>query len=97
MGTLFNQQPRNFYLVDEEKEMEFVISLSNKFKISISETIQILEYLEKRRTNNLMAADCDIKDEQLAGFGELIKQFNTNIERIADYFSNSEVDDDREY
>ncbi|MFV0376874.1 MAG: hypothetical protein ACK5JD_06170 [Mangrovibacterium sp.] len=82
MGTLFNQHPRNYHLVEEADEIKNVVELASKFKLSIADTILILEYTEKKRTNNIRVADGDIKDEQLAGFGELIQDFNANLREL---------------
>jgi cytidylate kinase len=74
MGTLFNQEPRSTFL-----KQEMIISRGKMFKevareleISFSEAIEL--YLAVAKIN-----DYDIKDEQLAGFGDLINDLKEAI------------------
>lgn len=77
MGTLFNQPERKSYRIDEnrlEDFMSLIYLIMKKYDTNLENAIKIIEVYEFRRRNELMLSDSDIKDEQLAGFGELFQQ-----------------------
>ena len=93
MVTLFSQQPRNYLDVNADKIEDFldiVSKLSEKYKIPTNEIIYSFEVLELRRKNDLFVQNGDVFDEQMAGFGELLKDLNEAVETIAQ-------SDDKEY
>lgn len=85
MGTLFNQRPRDYcdiqmhYLDSFLHEMTCI---AKKHGIPLSEVLKAREILEWKRANDLFVADGDSKDEQLMGFGELLKETNQCLSDI---------------
>lgn len=83
MGTLKNQPPRDTHSVLFEPTIstfiEMVKRVSVTHKLTIDQVLRIIEIMELDRKNNLTASDNDIKDEQLAGFGELIEKLNVTV------------------
>lgn len=82
MGTLFKQEPRMEYFFDYAvKHLDTVKNLAKEHNLTIEETCRILEL-------SMKIDDYDRKDEQLAGFGNLMKQLIEEIsmirERIGD-------------
>lgn len=79
MGTLFNQQPRKYHHT-QDYDIDIICTeimhIKSTYGMSHNEAIDVLRIAENRRTSNIFVANGDIKDEQLAGFGELIKEFN---------------------
>ncbi len=85
MGTLFNQQPRKYHQTqdyDIDVICTEIMHIKSTYGMSNNEAIEVLRIAEKRRTNNIFVANGDIKDEQLSGFGELIKEFNLIIKSL---------------
>lgn len=76
MGTLMNQPPRRRNGCDDfRNEGDYIDDVKHYAKrsgLSVAEVTEILKLREMERANNLAVADGDIKDEQLAGFGELL-------------------------
>jgi hypothetical protein len=78
MGTLFSQSPRNYFSIDNgdiKNEIVNIKLLAKDNGLTFDQVSKVIEILEKRRSNNIYCYDGDSKDEQLAGFGELIKEF----------------------
>lgn len=74
MGTLFKQEPRNDYRVDDLSQfLEEAVKLAKQHSIPISDVIAAKHALELERRNNLYRANGDAFDEQVAGIGELLK------------------------
>jgi len=68
----------------------FVVGHHNgKLKLKINKNIVVDTYkmLELRRKNNMYLDNEDTFDEQMEGFGNLIKEF---IEIMSDYFNKEE-------
>lgn len=82
MGTLFTQTPRNYFDVSFKEVKTFIEKL---LEISIETGVQpefvlrVFELHEHKRANNIKVWDGDAKDEQLAGFGEIVNDFLSNI------------------
>lgn len=77
MGTLFNQQPRTEHITHERtirigKEIK---EIAKELEISFTEALNLYMSIMK-------SDDYDIKDEQLAGFGELLKKLVNEISGI---------------
>lgn len=75
MGTLFNQKPREAFHQSIVNELEILEDLSSKYKVSMRDLIALISALEARRANDLKVYDGDVKDEQLAGFGDILNEF----------------------
>lgn len=74
MGTLFEQRPRDFKTQDADQWIDYVKDLAKKNKMPIGEVIEILKVAEMYRQNTVYVANGDIHDEQMAGFGELLRE-----------------------
>lgn len=86
MGTLFEQQKRNYYRVTSDEVVELIKEMkrvSDSTNIDFTSTLAVYNLLEKRRESNIKVWDGDVKDEQLAGFGEILKGIELSIESIA--------------
>jgi predicted transcriptional regulator len=86
MGTLFNQDERHNYNITEtglEEVLKVAIELSRKYKCELKDVIALQHAMAVDRLADLQVDDGNRKDDQLAGFGELMKQLNTNVEAIA--------------
>ncbi len=86
MGTLFDQEPRNYRHQDHpdtiKDEIDTLKSISRETKLTYDQVINTCRLLELRRKNDLSVNNMDIHDEQLGGFGELILKFiNAYVEK----------------
>lgn len=89
MGTLHDQKPRDFKNVTKSGALNLITEInevSKETKLSFDQVFKIYELKEKQRTNSLYAANGDIKDEQLSGFGDLISELNSHLGTIAESF-----------
>jgi hypothetical protein len=79
MGTLFNQSPRDWHRQDRAKsiisDIDYLKEIQAKTGLSYDQVISTCNMLELRRKNDLYVANGDAFDEQMAGFGELLKEF----------------------
>ena len=85
MGTLFEQEPRDYRLIssgDLRSFLESATRLAKEFNISVSDVIQAKKALEMERQNSLYAANGDAFDEQLSGFGEILQDVVSAIENF---------------
>jgi hypothetical protein len=74
MGTLFDQPARQSFRVNENEIEEFILETEKYPGVSLSDYIKLVDVLEYRRRTNHMIIDRDVWDEQMIGFGELLKQ-----------------------
>lgn len=72
MGTLFKQPPRDDHHVFPEAWLDRVLALSMKHSMSVENVISTLHVAEMSRRNDLLHANGDAWDEQVAGIGELL-------------------------
>ncbi len=77
MGTLFDQEKRVTFLTQEAvvSRGNLIKAIAKELGISFSEAIEL--YLAVAKIN-----DYDTKDEQLAGFGELLKELTEAIQAL---------------
>jgi len=83
MGTLFQQPIRNRHRVEHEEfiyVIEYYQRVSKQTGVSLEQVIQIAQLETANRAIEVQVSDNDIKDEQLAGFGELIQHLASAIE-----------------
>ena len=78
MGTLFNQRERaawksGNYLTELRWELESEMKEMDK-NWSVDQKLKMLELMLIKEKNNMYEQNGDVHDEQMAGFGELIKQ-----------------------
>lgn len=62
-----------------ESRMSEVILVAENTGTSVSDVIALFAAMQQMRANDLMVRDQDIKDEQLTGFGQLIKELIETI------------------
>jgi len=78
MGTLFNQSPRFNHRRDDDdavsNQVRLIQRVANKTGQSYKEVLETCKMLEMSRQNDLYVNNGDAFDEQMAGFGELIKE-----------------------
>ena len=79
MGTLFNQSPRDYCHVDRKKQIiehiHYLKEIQKETGLSYEQVINTCNMLELRRKNDLYVKNGDAFDEQIAGIGELLKDF----------------------
>ena len=76
MGTLSNQLPHNYYEVFEENlesYLERVQFLAVKYNMSPDTIISAARVLELRRSTNIQVEAGDYLDENLGGFGDILR------------------------
>lgn len=96
MGILFEQTARNFVCVNKAKVLDLINDIkavSKESKLSIDQVISIWQIAEKERQNSLYVHNGDIFDEQMAGFGELIRNMAWGLTEISEavYSINSNI------
>ncbi len=87
MGTLYDQQPRDYKPVSIEHVGGFlneVSELVKKHKVSVADVIEAHKVLELKRRNDLYVANGDIYDELMAGIGKEIQKVADSIEKLSD-------------
>lgn len=85
MGTLYDQDPRDYRRIDENYIDSFLgmaVKMSKKHKISVAEVISAASALELRRKNDLAVDNGNIFDEQMAGIGHILKDIDASIEYL---------------
>ena len=83
MGTLFNQPPRELKGTSHEDLQSFlgmIKQISSKTSLSVENVLEAYRVKELERQNDLYVHNGNILDEQLSGFGELIKELTHAIE-----------------
>ena len=87
MGTLFKQPTRNYHdieLRDLVNQIKTIKTAANEENVSTELATRIYATMVKERALNITVSDHDVKDEQLAGFGEILKQLVDAIEAYMD-------------
>lgn len=85
MGTLFDQDPRDYRRIDEDYIEAFLgmaVKMSKKHKISVAEVIAAADVLELRRKNDLAVDNGNILDEQMAGIGHILNDIDASLENL---------------
>jgi hypothetical protein len=68
-----NERRSNGFTFGVEERMGEVKEVAKKLGVSVAEVISLYDAMVRNRHCDLMARDGDIKDEQLAGFGDLLE------------------------
>jgi hypothetical protein len=87
MGTLFSQDPRRTlknYDTDIIALIENVKAIAKKTDLSIDQVLKAYEIKETERRTDFLIQNGDIHDEQMTGFGELVKDVTNALVRISD-------------
>jgi len=87
MSTLFSQGPRKYHRVsvgDIDDFLNDAKELASKLKIELKDVIAAKHVLELQRRNDLYAANGDALDEQLAGFGDVLRDIQNTLSDIVD-------------
>ena len=82
MGTLFEQPVRSRKYYIEQDQLDDIVE-AVKYGLSFDEAIQIIQEERKQSIAEMRKLDKDIKDEQLAGFGEIARDFVDYLSLIA--------------
>jgi len=85
MGTLFEQQPRQtavkyFSPKDSIDWCRWIDKQAIELGWEVSDVLKAFEIAEMEKANALALRDGDAKDEQLAGFGEILQNLVCAIE-----------------
>lgn len=87
MSTLFSQEPRKYHRIsmgDIDNFLSDAKELALKLKIEVKDVIAAKHALELQRKNDLYAANGDAFDEQLSGFGDILKEIQVALYAIAE-------------
>lgn len=77
MGTLSSQPARDYLRVSPGMVTSFLkdaVKIANECGVTVSDVIEAERVLQMDRQNSLSVRNGDVLDEQLAGFGELIRE-----------------------
>lgn len=87
MGTLFNQPERENKKIQLESVDNFLSAsyeLATKHKIEVKDVIAAIHALELQRKNDLYVQNANVFDEQLAGFGDILKEIHEALHNISE-------------
>ncbi len=87
MSTLFTQPERDFKRampVHIDDFLAIASELAQKHKVDVGTVVAAKHALELQRGNDLRVANGDAFDEQMAGFGEILKNIAMSLEGIAE-------------
>jgi len=98
MGTLFHQEPRRPLrfngpkgCTENQRIVDFIDLLKETAKVhklTINQTLKVMEILSNERRNDLYYENGDIHDEQMAGLGEVFQKgfadLSTSIEILGE-------------
>ena len=85
MGTLFDQDPRDYRRIDTDYIDAFLgmaVKMSKKHNVTVAEVIAAANVLELRRKNDLAVDNGNIFDEQMAGIGRILTDIDSSIENL---------------
>ena len=94
MGTLFHQRERDWLNVTDdgvERFLEYAITLSKKYKVKVSDVLEVYKVLEMQRANDLYVKNGDAFDEQMAGIGKLLQKIGRTSESFDTYLEDDEL------
>lgn len=77
MSTLQNlpsRESKRYYETDIELFFGQIKDIAEKYKLRSEDVIEGLKVLEMRRRNDLLFADGDLHDLQMAGIGQILEQ-----------------------
>ena len=87
MGTLYNEPERNYFDIDfkyVKSDCEEIKKIAEETGLSVADVIEVYKIKTQNRSIDCYVANGDIWDEQMAGFGELFKSFNSKLDAIVD-------------
>lgn len=85
MGTLMDQSPRKYCTVDKNNIANFInmcCNIAEKEGVDIDVVLESAKILEMGRRNDLYVKNGDAFDEQMAGFGEILKELVGTLDSI---------------
>ena len=85
MGTLFDQDPRDYRRIDTDYIDSFLgmaVEMSKKHKVTVTDVIAAANVLEVRRKNDLAVDNGNIFDEQMAGIGHILNDIDASIDNL---------------
>ena len=74
MGTLFEQKPRK--TIDIHESIQEIAAVVHQSKTPTEITLKIIELAIELESLKCLQEDRDVKDEQLSGFGELLRDIS---------------------
>lgn len=95
MGTLFNQSERNYRYVDFKivrSSCEEIKKIAKELNMNVADVIEIYKAEIQDRAISNRVDDGDRKDEQLAGFGELLKSLTESVEKAVEILETKNAD-----
>lgn len=87
MGTLFSQPEREIKKItiqDIDNFLSAACELASKHKIDVKDVIAAKNALEMSRRNDLYVINGNVFDEQMAGFGDILKEIHDALNDIAE-------------
>ena len=85
MGTLFNEPSRNYFDIDfkyVKSDCEKIKKIAKETGLSVADVIEVYKIKTQNRSIDCYVDNGDIWDEQMAGFGELFRSFNTKLDSV---------------
>lgn len=85
MGTLFNEPRRNYFEIDlkyVKSDCEEIKKIAKETGLSVADVIEVYKIKTQNRSIDCYVDNGDIWDEQMAGFGELFRSFNSKLDSI---------------
>jgi hypothetical protein len=87
MGTLFNQPERRRLTImreDVENFLEMVADLAKKHRVDVAVALDAWKVCEMKRATDLHVDNRNVLDEQLAGFGEILRDIGSKLRTDSD-------------
>ena len=78
MGTLFDQAPRKRFYFDYKEVLlmtELIKGVMKESGFEFDQVMRVYEYMQKDRELNISIDGGDTRDEQLAGFGQMLREY----------------------
>lgn len=85
MGTLFNEPERKYFDIDfkyVKSDCENIKKIAKETGMSVTDVIEVNKIKTQNRSIDCYVANGDIHDEQMSGFGELFKSFNSKLDDL---------------
>lgn len=89
MGSFGNQGIRNLQIQDYDVWIQDLKRTATRNNISLDQAIRVAELAERHRATSAAVLDGDYRDEQAAGFGEMLNHLNDLLEMLVSELSES--------
>ncbi len=84
MGTLHNQEPRNYKFVERRNATDLIdeiLDVAEATNVSFDQALRVYELLEQKRKTDCFVDNGDIWDEQISGIGQILEKIATALEK----------------